>query len=376
MSNINQISRVAFLVSAAISLAACSDSGGGVSGGGGVQVASDSCLAVPVANSATSYSSNMADLVDSEVAGEFQYSIAVQPSNGTVTIDSSTGDYEFTPNSTLTGARGFKTSFTYGVLDNGEQVDSGEIELIYGAKRIMPLGDSITYGVIYNSGTTLAEDRPEAVDAVGYRKTLYDRLNAEDYLVDFVGSQFAGGSAGMADTDHQGHPGMRANVLAASVSSYLTNSSTDIVLVHAGTNDLFLDGSDSSASTNVTTLVSNAQAWQNSPQNISSQPLTVIAAQIIPSAVGSSVALATIEGFNTQLANNLSSTFDNSIDPDFQVRLVDQYTDIDPSTDMTTRGTGFEQDSNGLHPNTSGYTKIANNWYDALIATNELVKCE
>ena len=374
MSNTNQISRVAFLVSAAISLAAC-DSGGDVSGGGGaVEVASDSCLAVAITDAATSHSGNMANLVDSTEAGQFQYSIVQQPSNGTVTLNMSTGDYEFTPNATLAGARGFRTSFTYGVLDNNVQVDSGVVELIYGAKRIMPLGDSITFGVTFFDGT---DNNPAPAFAIGYRKALYDLLDTAGYEVDFVGTQVAGtdASVALADTNHQGIPGVRADGLAASISTYLDNAATDIVLSHAGTNDLFQTLTTTQATTNVNGLVSNMQTWRNTQND---QPLTVLAAKIIPSyeLAGnfSTLRLSTIEAFNTQMESDLNASF--SSDQNLNVDIVDHYSALNPATDLTIKGTGGGQDRVGLHPNTSGYTKMANTWYDALIATGELEKCE
>ena len=373
MSKFNKVSKLALAVSTTVALSAC-DSGGGVSGGGGAQVASDFCQAVNIASSATSYSNSLASLVEDGASGAYQYSVVQQPTNGSVLVDAATGTYTFTP--TSAGSRGYSTSFTYGVIEDGEQIDSGEVEIIYGAKRIMPLGDSVTYGVIYNSGTTTADDRPLSADAVGYRKALYDKLADAGYSVDFVGSRVAGGSAGLADSNHQGAPGMRADTMAANVSGYLSTSKPDIVLAHAGTNDLFQSESSTDTATAVTTLVTNMQTWQSTAD----QALTVIEAQIIPShqsaAGNSSVALATIEAFNTQMANSLSATFDNSINANFQVRLVDQYNELDPATDMTTIGTIEGQDRNGLHPNSSGYAKMADKWYEALIDSNELAKCD
>lgn len=392
MSNINQISRIAFLVSAAISLAACSDSGGDVSGGGGepLDVADDSCDVVLIADNATSYSDNMADLVDSTEVGQYQYSVAEQPTNGTVTIDPSTGDYEFMPNSTLVGARGFKASFTYGVLEDGEQVDTGVVELIYGAKRIMPLGDSITFGVTFFDGT---DDNPAPAFAVGYRKVLFDRLISEGFSIDFVGSATAGTdvSIDLDDTDHQGTPGLRAGAdvdhptaLDSSIVANLNANESDIILSHAGTNDLFQDSpagelgptdAVTTAVAGVNSLIANMQTWRS---NQADQPLTVLSAKIIPSyALGgntSSLLNSTIASFNSAMESDLTATF--SSNPNFNVEIVDHFSALNASTDLTTRGGGIGQDSLGLHPNTSGYTKMANTWYDAIIATGELEKCE
>src|SRR5713101_7644123 len=58
--------------------------------------------------------------------------------------------------------------------------------------RILPLGDSITYGY----------DVPG-----GYRLPLYQVLTNAGYNVDFTGTQTGNGAADLPDPDHEGHPG-------------------------------------------------------------------------------------------------------------------------------------------------------------------------
>ena len=57
--------------------------------------------------------------------------------------------------------------------------------------RLMPLGDSVTWGY----GST---------DGNGYRKVLHDLLAQQGYVVDFVGTQKSGN---MADAENEGFPG-------------------------------------------------------------------------------------------------------------------------------------------------------------------------
>jgi len=99
------MSRIAFLVSSVISLAACDSGEGSIGGGGGTDpvdliVAQDACNAVDIADAATSHSGTIS-VVDGTDMSLYQYAVAQQPTNGTVTIDPSTGDYQFTPNSPL-----------------------------------------------------------------------------------------------------------------------------------------------------------------------------------------------------------------------------------------------------------------------------------
>ena len=96
--------------------------------------------------------------------------------------------------------------------------------------RILPLGDSITYG---------------ASVAGGYRLPLYVALTNLGYNVDFVGSAYDNAEVGLgAEVHHEGHSGWRISNPGASngIYEYLpgwlpTYSDPDIVLVHIGTND-------------------------------------------------------------------------------------------------------------------------------------------
>jgi lysophospholipase L1-like esterase len=88
--------------------------------------------------------------------------------------------------------------------------------------RVMPLGDSITYGV--GSST-----------AVGYRRDLWLRLRNVGVPVDFVGSLRNGY---MTDNNHEGHIGWRIDQIDARVSSWMATYQPDVVLLHIGTNDV------------------------------------------------------------------------------------------------------------------------------------------
>src|SRR4051812_20494993 len=74
-----------------------------------------------------------------------------------------------------------------------------------GGVRVMPLGDSITEGTQVPGG---------------YRIGLWQRLAAGGYRVDYVGSQF-NGPAGLADHDHEGHPGWRIDQIDANIVGWL-----------------------------------------------------------------------------------------------------------------------------------------------------------
>ncbi|MEV5340769.1 ricin-type beta-trefoil lectin domain protein [Streptomyces sp. NPDC052676] len=88
--------------------------------------------------------------------------------------------------------------------------------------RVMPLGDSITWGVGSSTGN-------------GYREPLWNMLAADGHPVDFVGT-LRGGS--MSDPDNEGHSGYRIDQIAALADVPLTRYRPNVVTLHIGTNDL------------------------------------------------------------------------------------------------------------------------------------------
>ncbi|MFF6779348.1 ricin-type beta-trefoil lectin domain protein [Streptomyces sp. NPDC012510] len=88
--------------------------------------------------------------------------------------------------------------------------------------RVMPLGDSITWGVGSSTGN-------------GYRAPLWDKLVADGHPLDFVGT-VRGGS--MSDPDNEGHSGYRIDQIAALADASLTRYRPNVVTLHIGTNDL------------------------------------------------------------------------------------------------------------------------------------------
>ena len=89
--------------------------------------------------------------------------------------------------------------------------------------RIMPLGDSITYG---------------ASVAGGYRNKLYQTLTAAGYSVDFVGTQTGNGVGTLPDSDHEGHSGWIIGQLDSNIAGWFgAIADPDVILLHIGTND-------------------------------------------------------------------------------------------------------------------------------------------
>jgi lysophospholipase L1-like esterase len=200
----------------------------------------------------------------------------------------------------------------------------------------MPLGDSITYGV-GSGGTDLEEF------ITGYRQPLYLSLINAGYYVDFFGSLHTGQSATpLFDYDHEGHPGWHAKGgigggLAPNIFNWLSLNPADIVLLHIGTNDIS-DGDQNVDE--VAEILDNIDLF--------SGDTTVILARIINRKTYS----ATTTDFN----NSVEAMAEDRIANGDKIIIVDQEDALNYGTDM----------ADNLHPNDSGYSKMAAIWFNAL----------
>lgn len=195
--------------------------------------------------------------------------------------------------------------------------------------RVMPLGDSITEGDKNYSS---------------YRRALWQKLQADRYRVDFVGSKtrnFDGPNPTPDfDLDHEGHWGWRADEILANLDGWVTTYNPDVALIHLGSNDVFQNNSVSSTISELEQII---DVFRNrNPQTI------ILLAQIIPSAFDT----ADVASLNQQIAT-LAARKTTAESP---VILVDQWTAFDPATDTY----------DGVHPNEAGELKMATRWYEAL----------
>jgi lysophospholipase L1-like esterase len=205
----------------------------------------------------------------------------------------------------------------------------------------MPLGDSITRGATGSS------------DETGYRRELFFSLVQAGYQLDFVGSQTDGIPLDF-DRDHEGHGGFHAkedgddNDIFDKVRDWLidqqnSGNPTDIVLLHIGTNDITDGGEDANEVSDILDEI-----YQYDPNT------WVIVARII-NRVNYSQATA---DFN----NSVAAMVQDRINLGDKLLLVDMengagiiYSD-QPGGDM----------ADDLHPNDTGYPKMANLWFPAV----------
>lgn len=192
--------------------------------------------------------------------------------------------------------------------------------------RIMPLGDSITYG--------------EGIPGYGgYRNLLGALLESEEIQFDFVGSQKSGEES-LADPDNEGHPGWRVSNLREAIASegWLETYQPDIILLHIGSNDLRY-GNQVYASQKLSLLLDDI---------LTHLPEThIIVASIIRTRWGSDTKHLYYNGKIPEIVASKGS----------QVSMVDMQ-DVLSKGDFTTL----------YHPSPRGYDKMAHAWLDAILA--------
>jgi hypothetical protein len=192
--------------------------------------------------------------------------------------------------------------------------------------RIMPLGDSITFG---------SPDR----DYGGYRHLLGTLLTKDGYRIDFVGSRESGKRI-IPHPSNEGHPGWTIPQLKNGIDTggWLETHRPDIILLHIGTNDI-RKGDAASAPGNLSALIDDILARL---------PRTrIIVAQIIPFRRGPDPGHLS---YNAAIPGIVASKGP-------RVSMVDLQNVLSPS-----------DYAEGLHPNAGGYDKMARAWEPAIRA--------
>jgi lysophospholipase L1-like esterase len=234
--------------------------------------------------------------------------------------------------------------------------------------RIMPLGDSITYGV----GSS---------HQAGYRKPLWDKVQPSkgpspaqpgtgpgggpdagpgggpgtgpdagqpgggsgggpgQGFFDFVGSVQSGD---MEDRDNEGHPGKRIDEIARFADCSVEALRPNVVLLHAGTNDINQNYQLDTAPTRLRGLIN--QVLEDAPET------TVLVAKIIPATKPGMQ--ANIDRYNAAIPGVVEQLRAEGK----RVRLVDAASALTP------------EDVNGAHPDDTGYHKLSEVWADGLVA--------
>jgi lysophospholipase L1-like esterase len=194
----------------------------------------------------------------------------------------------------------------------------------------MPLGDSITYGT-------------NSTGIVGYRRPLYQLLTGAGYNVDFVGSQ-TDGSPTDFDRNHEGHRGWRADQIRDNITGWLNSTPADVILLHIGTNDISQDQGAANPAAEIAQILDLIDAWEAVNNEV-----WVVLARIINRNDFRSGITTTFNGLIQDLADSRIAAGDKII-------VVDMESALDYPADL----------SDTVHPNDTGYGKMAAVWFTAL----------
>jgi lysophospholipase L1-like esterase len=189
----------------------------------------------------------------------------------------------------------------------------------YEATRVMPLGDSITRG----TGSPTRSS---------YRMDLADRLIKGGMEIDYVGSQSDGTGNNI---NHEGHGGWTIDQLSENLDSWLSTYRPDVVLVHAGTNNITQGDGPYTTARKLSAMIDQIRAARPAAY--------IFVAQIISSRVPR-------EAAQDRVYNRLIP------------RLV--AAKEDPLISVVDQASVAGIDLHDLHhPNDFGYSKMAWNWY-------------
>ena len=235
--------------------------------------------------------------------------------------------------------------------------------------RILPLGNSITFGINYDIIETNGSVRTNynTGDLAGYEWPLWDSLRTNNYNFDFIGSEFSGYNV-FPDFQNGGFPGINISWLThvletgennkftppdkiTSPDAYLNVYTPDIVLLHIGSNTY--PGVAATEAANLGTLLDRIFS---SAYNPNWDNTWVVLALILNSA-DSSVS-SYYNDLNVAI-KDMANPRINSITPE-RILIVNMY-EI-PGFDYTIGGDLTDTQ----HPNYSGYNLMAGEWYKAL----------
>ncbi|MCL1475079.1 GDSL-type esterase/lipase family protein, partial [Argonema antarcticum] len=206
--------------------------------------------------------------------------------------------------------------------------------------KIMPLGDSISYGVVNSQvGDT---------ESGGYRTELWNLFGADNFSADMVGSISSGPSN--IDRNNEGHRGWRIDEISSSVDGWLTTYQPDAIMLMIGTNDILQNYDVSNAGNRLNTLVDKIT---------SKVPNARLFLGSIPPSFKFADDAAQVATFNTQVLQIAN----NKVSQGKKVTFVDINSKLNEN-DLADK----------IHPTIDGYTKIGNAWYDALLPFTDIKK--
>ena len=193
--------------------------------------------------------------------------------------------------------------------------------------RILPLGDSITFGIGYPGG---------------YRVELFRRALADGKSITFTGSMTNGPSTVDGEPfprNNEGHSGWRIDQLRPLIPSPALQDEPHIVLLMIGTNDVAQNDDLANAPERLGSLIDLLAT--NAPDAL------IVVATLVPLSFGS----AGVEAYNAAIP----AVVDERVADGKHVVLVDMFEGF-PTSEL----------GDGVHPNQQGYERMAGVWYEAI----------
>lgn len=255
-------------------------------------------------------------------------------------------------------------------------LSKGYCDELDNAIRITPMGDSIT-----KDRLGVDDDRPPA-ERAGYREALYDYLRGNNFWFDFIGSEGDKNDGVFEDIDHTAWGAIRTSHLLDMLGDgiftspdagvgdinlqtggpYLSDSrySTDIILLHIGTNDVWSKINDPvGVSDFPATPMTNLADILNQIDS-ANERTTVLLARIIDREGDPANYTRSYNDALGDLAVSRNLAGDKIIVVD-----MERDADLNYVTDGTAPYTGGDL-MDGVHPNPVGYPKLGNLWHQVL----------
>lgn len=195
-----------------------------------------------------------------------------------------------------------------------------------GPCKILPLGDSITFGLGFDGG---------------YRVELFRLALEAEREITFTGTQAPNGP-GMVNgipfpRNHEGISGETIDQINIRVPSPALNDSPHIILVHAGTNDMFVGANG--ATERMGSLLDELI--------VEAPDALIVLSSIIPLSFGANA----LPAFNAAIPGLVAERADAGA----HIIFADQFAGF-PTSEL----------GDGVHPNQTGYSRMAGVWFDSI----------
>jgi hypothetical protein len=195
-----------------------------------------------------------------------------------------------------------------------------------GPCKVLPLGDSITFGLGFDGG---------------YRVELFRLARQDGHEITFTGTQQPNGPS-MVDgatfpRNHEGISGETIQQIANRVPTPALRDMPHIVLLHAGTNDMYRD--PNGANTRLGALLD--ELIDEAPDAL------IVVSSIIPFPSGANA----VNTFNA----TIPAMVEERAKAGAHIIYVDQFKDF-PTSEL----------GDGVHPNQAGYARMARVWYGVI----------